>query len=509
MGGKVGRLCHVASTHLRTPAALSDVGTEPLDVASYELQLPVSRSVMESSALMPRTPSNDLWKTISTRWCGSLLVALFCLQAPAWSTDRLTPEVKAVQKTRPTVVNIRGKKTVRDQSRQYEAEPNRQVNGMGTGVLIDPRGYVITNFHVVEGVSNIQVTLPDQRTFDADLVARDAKTDIALIKIAARDEFPTIEIGDSSDLMLAERVIAIGNAYGYENSVSVGVISELHRTVQVSDDQVYYDLIQTDAAINPGNSGGPLLNIHGEMIGLNVAVRVGAQGIAFAIPVNQAMDVVAGLIARRTNAEAVHGVTGHTDRHSAGTRFVVDRVVPGSPADLAGVVAGDIISRIDAISVASRFDFERSFLDRDSGQELDLALTRGTEDLDTSLVLKAVSPSTRVGDPAWSVLGVKLSNIDSEDLRRLTSRYNGGMRVLEVRDGSPADRRGIKSGDVLVGIHIWETTSFKDMRYILSRPEVTDADQGVSFFILRGREEFFGNIRISANEEPDAATRTE
>ena len=446
---------------------------------------------------------------MSTWWCGSLLVGLLCIQGTGWGTDRLTPEVKAVQKTRPTVVNIRGKKTVRDQNRQYDADTSRQVNGMGTGVLVDPRGYVITNFHVVEGVSNIQVTLPDQRTFDADLVARDAKTDIALIKVAARDDFPTIKIGDSSDLMLAERVIAIGNAYGYENSVSVGVISELHRTVQVSDDQVYYDLIQTDAAINPGNSGGPLLNINGEMIGLNVAVRVGAQGIAFAIPINQAMDVVAGLIARRTNADSIHGVTGHTDRDSSGTRFVVDRVGPGSPADLAGVVAGDIINRIDGFTVASRFDFERSFLDRDSGQELDLAVTRGAKSLDTSLVMKAASPSTRVGDPAWSVLGVKLSNIDSEDLRRLTSRYNGGMRVLEVRDGSPADRRGIKDGDVLVGIHIWETTSFKDMRYILSRPEVTDADQGVSFFILRGREEFFGNIRLSSNEVSNASTRTE
>ena len=211
-----------------------------------------------------------------------------------------------------------------------------------------------------------------------------------------------------------------------------------------------------------------MLNIHGEMIGLNVAVRVGAQGIAFAIPINQAMDIVAGLIARRTNSDTIHGVTGHTDRKSDVSRFIVDRVVDGSPADSAGIVAGDVISMVGDMSVASRFDFERAFLDRDSGQELGLALNRGTEDLDVNLVLKTTSSSTRIGDPAWTVLGVKLSNIESEDLRRVTSRYNGGMRVLEVRDGSPADRRGIKSGDVLVGIHIWETTSFKGLRYILS-----------------------------------------
>ena len=464
---------------------------------------------MESPALMPSTPLNDLWRMSPTLWSVIILLVTSWLSGDAAGADRLTPEVKAVQKTRPTVVNIRGKKTVRDESRNFEADSSRQVNGMGTGVIVDPRGYIITNFHVVEGVSNIQVTLPDQRSFDAVLVARDTKTDIALIKIATGSDFPTIQIGNSSDLMLAERVIAIGNAYGYENSVSVGVISELHRTVQVSDDQVYYDLIQTDAAINPGNSGGPLLNIHGEMIGLNVAVRVGAQGIAFAIPINQAMDIVAGLIARRTHSDTIHGVTGHTDRKSDVCRFIVDRVVDGSPADSAGIVAGDVISMVGDMSVASRFDFERAFLDRDSGQELGLALNRGTEDLDVNLVLKTTSSSTRIGDPAWTVLGVKLSNIESEDLRRVTSRYNGGMRVLEVRDGSPADRRGIKSGDVLVGIHIWETTSFKDLRYILSRPEVTESDQGVSFFILRGREEFFGNIRLSSNTELISATRAE
>ena len=307
--------------------------------------------------------------------------------------------------------------------------------------------------------------------------------------------------------MLAEAVIAIGNAYGYENSVSVGVISELHRTVQVSDDQVYYDLIQTDAAINPGNSGGPLLNINGEMIGLNVAVRVGAQGIAFAIPINQVMDVVSNLIAERTGSKTVHGVVGHTDRTGNQLRFIVDEVIENSPANKAGLVPGDVVLKVDSIDVQNRFDFERSFLDRDAGQELSLSLQRGTEPMQASLVMKTLAPSTRVGDPAWNVLGVKLASIATQDLRQVTSRYNGGMRVVDVRQDSPADKRGIRSGDVLVGIHIWETTSFKDLRYILTRPEVVDADQGVSFFILRGREEFFGNIQLSSNVEPVAGAR--
>ena len=148
---------------------------------------------------------------------------------------------------------------------------------MGTGVVIDPRGYIITNYHVVNGVRDIQVTLADGERYIAKLVARDPETDLAIIKIDAKQEIPVISIGTSSDLMTGETVIAMGNAYGYEHTVTRGIVSALRRSVQVNEAQNYDDLIQTDASINPGNSGGPLLNIDGEMIGINVAVRAGAR----------------------------------------------------------------------------------------------------------------------------------------------------------------------------------------------------------------------------------------
>ncbi len=156
---------------------------------------------------------------------------------------------------------------------------------MGTGVIIDPRGYIVTNYHVVDGVREIQVTT-GRRTdsYVADWSPTIAKTDLAIIKIDAREELPVITIGTSPDLMPGETVIAVGNAYGYEHTVTRGIISALHRTVQVSDAQIYDDLIQTDASINPGNSGGPLLNIDGEMIGINVAVRAGARASALPFP---------------------------------------------------------------------------------------------------------------------------------------------------------------------------------------------------------------------------------
>ena len=167
---------------------------------------------------------------------------------------------------------------------------------MGTGTIIDERGYILTNYHVVSDVRRIEVTLDDGRGCMAELVAYDAAADLAVIKIPATKPLPVIRIGTSADLMEGESVIALGNAFGYEQTVTRGIISALGRDVQVSDTQSYDDLIQTDASINPGNSGGPLLNIDGEMIGVNVAVRAGAQGIGFAIPIDSALNVAAKLL---------------------------------------------------------------------------------------------------------------------------------------------------------------------------------------------------------------------
>lgn len=207
------------------------------------------------------------------------------------------------------MVNIRGEKTVSSLGEQASGvTPGRKVNGMGTGVVIDARGYILTNFHVVDGVREINVTLADGQAHVARLAARDSETDLAVIKIDTDRPLPVIHLGTSSDLMPGESVIAVGNAYGYEHTVTRGIVSALHRAVQVSDAQFYDDLIQTDASINPGNSGGPLLNIDGDMIGVNVAVRAGAQGIGFAIPIDTAIAVAGRLLAESTQTGVWHGI---------------------------------------------------------------------------------------------------------------------------------------------------------------------------------------------------------
>ena len=217
-------------------------------------------------------------------------VVAFNLTCTMGMTERNTPIVQAIQKAESAVVNIQGNKTITNSS--ASGQPTRQeVNGMGTGVIIDRRGYIVTNYHVVDDVARIEVTLADGTTAIAKLINYDPVTDLALIKIKTDRDLPVIRVGASESLLRGETVIAIGNPFGYQNSVTVGIISALHRDIPVNGSQQYNDLIQTNADINPGNSGGPLLNIDGEVIGINVAVRVGAQGIGFAIPMDTAVEV--------------------------------------------------------------------------------------------------------------------------------------------------------------------------------------------------------------------------
>ena len=234
---------------------------------------------------------------------------------------------------------------------------------MGTGVIIDSRGYIITNYHVVDGVREILVTLADGHRQTAKLFARDLETDLAVIKIDARTPLPEIPMGTSSDLMTGETVIAVGNAFGYEHTVTRGIVIALHRSVQVSDAQFYDDLIQTDASINPGNSGGPLLNIDGEMIGINVAVRAGAQGIGFAIPVDKVTAVAVGLLASCNAGKVRMGMATANDASPSSQGMVVGAVEAQSPAAAAGLLAGDVVTGVDDAEVSRPLDFQRAMLD--------------------------------------------------------------------------------------------------------------------------------------------------
>ncbi|MEC7709618.1 MAG: trypsin-like peptidase domain-containing protein [Planctomycetota bacterium] len=400
---------------------------------------------------------------------------------------RRTAIVRAIESCRDSVVNIHGEKYVSDSSDDAE---DRRVNGMGTGVVIDDRGYAVTNFHVVDGVREIEVTLASGRTVAARLISHDRRTDLAIIKINTKEPLPVIQLGTSEDLLIGETVLALGNAFGYKHTVTRGIISALHRNVDVSPTQRYEDLIQTDASINPGNSGGPLLNIKGEMIGINVAVRAGAQGIGFAIPVDSVLRIVTRLLSVERIDHTWHGLVCRT----CGTGAIIESVHRESPADTIGMRAGDIIVRVGNKSVSSQLDIERALLGRKAGESIAVTITRegGEENLLLALA-KAKKEKATASERSWEQLGLRLAPAVPSTVQQLQPRYRGGLLVQEVRFGSPGSDKGIRPGDILVGLHIWETVKPDNVSYILDQIE-SDELETVKFYILRGRDTLFGHL---------------
>ncbi|MDO4549847.1 MAG: trypsin-like peptidase domain-containing protein [Planctomycetia bacterium] len=444
--------------------------------------------------------------------------------------------VRAISLARPSVVNIRGEKHIKTSNYENSSsiqEEIQHVNGMGTGVLIDSRGYIVTNFHVVDGTQEILVTTHNQKTYRAKILARDKMTDLAIIKIDALPNdppFQTICTGTSSDLMIGETVIAVGNPFGYEHTVTKGIISALHRSVQVSDIQFYEDLIQTDASINPGNSGGPLLNIHGEMIGINVAVRAGAQGIGFAIPVDSAMEVITKLISEQASVRHWTGLKlenkFNPTMNETGIRIL--EVENDSPAEEVGLRKGDILLSVDNQKLTSSLDFARNLIERQQDEILDLLILRDGNPYKTTLRLGNIiighsaiqkhqkniqteSQETKIASHTeiavqevsgedtlpiiiWNQLGLELTPVLPQQLPlNQRQQYNGGLLVKKVRSDSQAELQGIMPGDILLGILRWETLSPENIIYILNQPEYKNSESA-KFLILRDSNILYGHF---------------
>jgi serine protease Do len=412
---------------------------------------------------------------------------------------RETPIVKAVRQAAPSVVNIRGRKSVSNASARIGNESrSKEVDGMGTGIIIDPRGYILTNYHVVAGVARINVTLRNKATHVGTLVTFDRPTDLALVKIDASTPLPVIRFGTSADLMPGETVIALGNAYGYEHSVTRGIISALHRNVRVSDTQSYEDLIQTDASINPGNSGGPLLNIDGELIGINVAVRMGAQGIGFAMPINKAVDITSNMLQSLHRHLAPVGI--NAERVRTGTDHQALQVTHVDPRGLghsAGLRPLDQITSVNGRPAQTKLDVHFSMLQASDGDIIIVDYRRQGKVESISLPMQSsLKTPGGISTFAWTSLGLKVKPAVSEIVQKRNADYQGGLTILSVRDDSPAQKQGIRRGDVLLGLHKWETVSLNNLAYIFGNEEF-HRSQPVKFYILRDRETLFGTISIN------------
>jgi serine protease Do len=423
---------------------------------------------------------------------------------PTRTGSRKSAIVSAVERVRSAVVNIHSERNILGGGDHFALTPSQnRVNGMGTGIIVDPRGYIVTNHHVVEDVSVLRIRMADGSTQSATIVARSPDVDLALIKIDPAEPLPTIPLGTAADLMVGETVIAIGNAYGYEHTVSLGIVSAIKRDVSLNKDMSYKSLIQTDASINPGNSGGPLVNVNGELVGVNVAIRAGAQGIGFAIPVDHMVRSVADMLRTRRRPSAYDGLSVR-DRVDITNEIparsvVIERVEPGSPAASAGLRPGDTLVRIGEVRIVCSYDVERAFLDGRPGEKVPVVVRRGTQDQRVDVALGGVAgpdrnrvQTTSSSDVIWAKLGVQLNPVSTDLVTRVNRQLNGGLEVTEITDG-PAAKAGIKKGDILVGLHSFETLSADNVIYVLSHPEL-QTFQPLLFYIVRSGQVRKGTI---------------
>jgi serine protease Do len=435
-----------------------------------------------------------------------LVTASAARAADAPADPRETPIVTAVKRAQASVVNIHSVKTAYDEGSVFGSRQGRKVNGMGTGIVIDPRGYIVTNNHVVAGVESLKCTLVDGSVYEAATIVADPKRDLAVIKVEPSRDLAVMPLGTSSDLMLGETVVAIGNAFGYEHTISSGIVSALHRDVEVNETQSYQNLIQTDTSINPGNSGGPLLNLRGEVIGINVAIRAGAQRIGFAIPIDDARNVVAELFNTERIDRTVHGLLTEDLKNADERKLVVRGSDSASPAAKAGFQEGDVVLEVAGQTVIDRVDLERALLGRKPGQSAEVLVRRDGESKTLTVTLAAstapipaalasVSTAPADADAAWSVLGLKLGSAGPDAVSG--TKYRGGLRVASVRDGSPAQQSGIHAGDILVGLHQWETVSADNVDWILKHAPQKAAGP-LKFYIIRNRETRVGELRLAS-----------
>ena len=429
-------------------------------------------------------------------------------------------------------------------------------NGVGAGVLVDPRGYIITNYHVIEGIRKIQVKTYDDNEYIGQLIRYDLATDIALIKINPCNPLVPIVIGDSSNLRRLTRVVVMGHPFGYPFSTNSGEISGMVRVVPVKDNLKYVNMLQISAGINPGNSGGPLLTTHGEMIGLNSALRQDANQIAFAIPVDFVMEVGAELFHQYISQTCYHGIHfKEIDVNLIGTPQIhvddykvlaIASVDPESPAANAGLLPGDILVKANNQHLDRKLDLQRSLIDKKEGDDIHLEFDRDGSLFQTTMKLQspksrqngrtaivsntgksAISspatsnrqsaPSRRpsqeetvISDYVWNRFGIRVVPVTQDDfLRRnegMTSPYafEGAVEVLDVKPGGIFASLKIQKGDMLAAIITpkdpWNITRISDLKYLAEHWTVDEmGGDEVKVIVVRNRKLFEGDLPVAAN----------
>jgi serine protease Do len=338
--------------------------------------------------------------------------------------------------------------------------------GQGSGFIISEDGYILTNNHVVADVDKITVVLKDGRKLDAKVIGTDDKSEVALIKVDAKD-LPIVELGDSDELEVGEWVIAVGNPFGLAETVTVGIVSAKGRQIGITDGG-YEDFIQTDAAINPGNSGGPLLNIDGKVVGINTAIisqSGGYMGVGLAIPINMAKlikdqimttgKVERGYIGVTMNPEGLTQELAESFGLDKNVGVLVTEIEPESPADKAGLKQGDVILKMNGKEVRSNESLRNTVSLMAPGTKIKLVIFRDGKEKEMSVEVGSLSKS-RFGmemSDLGKKLGLGIVPINSEIARQLNVRGDKGVIVAEVTSGSPAEDIGIEPGMIILSVN--------------------------------------------------------
>jgi serine protease Do len=360
---------------------------------------------------------------------------------------------------------------------------NPRTQGAGSGVIISKDGYILTNNHVVEGAKEVTVTLANQEEHEARVVGRDPKTDLAVLKIESKHALPAAGLGDSEQLRVGDWVVAIGNPFGLNHTVTSGIVSAKGRVIGAGP---YDDFIQTDASINPGNSGGPLFNMSGEVVGINTAIIPQGQGIGFAIPVNTAKPLIPQLVSKGEVTRGYLGVSIQTitpdlakalnleERKGA----LVADVISGSPADKGGIERGDIIIAFNGKAVKDSHDLPAMVAATPVDEEVTVtALRNGKEHQLAMKVGKLPSEEAKFensSQPAKGKWGLRLHDLNPQIAHKLRIRAEQGVVVVGVEPGSPAAEAGIQQGDVIVEVDRHPVDSVDDLKEKIEKSEDKD-----------------------------------
>jgi serine protease Do len=382
-------------------------------------------------------------------------------------------------------------------------EPTREFKqkSLGSGVIIDKEGYILTNNHVVERASSIKVKLSDGKEYDAKVIGKDAKTDIALIKVNARISLPVAQLGDSDRLDVGDWVIAIGNPYGLDHTVTAGIVSAKGRVIGQGP---YDDFIQTDASINPGNSGGPLFNLRGEVVGINTAIISGGQGIGFAIPINMAKAILPqlkskGKIVRGWLGVVIQKVTpelakGFGLKESEGA--LVSDVMDGSPAADADIKRGDVIVSFDGKPIKEMDQLPRLVAATEVGKKVMVGLIRDGKAIQVQATVAEGREETREASNAAPEVdknfGLVVQNITAEIAHHLQLKDTRGVIVTDIQQGSPADEADVRAGDIIKEINRKPVRNVEDFKEIVGRARPRD---GVVMLVKRDNMTFYAVIR--------------